>query len=174
MPLVGLIDVPADPVEPGVIERSKSAIPTLRDAEGLGLPGPGASYPASDPLREDSPMANLNFILLAAPMALTGLAVPAAAAVDEEGERRTTIVRYDDLNLATEDGRESLTTRVKYAEQKVCGSRPHYRQPLHERAIAIRCEKSALADAEIKLAELFNGNGARYAEAGRLVIAAAP
>ena len=119
-------------------------------------------------------MAKFTLFLLAAPIALTGLAAPAAAATDDEGERRTTIVRYDDLNLSTAEGRESLTTRVKYAVQKVCGSRPHYRQPLHERAIAIRCEKSAMADADVKLAELFNANGARYAAAGRLVIAAAP
>lgn len=119
-------------------------------------------------------MAKLTLFLLTAPIALTGLTVSAAAAPGEEGERRTTIVRYDDLNLATEEGRESLMTRVKYAVQKVCGSRPHYRQPLHERVAAMRCEKSAMADAEVKLAELFNGNGARYAEAGRLFIAAAP
>lgn len=119
-------------------------------------------------------MAKFTLFLLAAPMALTGLAVPAAAATDDKGERYTTIVRYDDLNLSTAKGRESLTTRVKYAVQKVCGSRPQYRQALQERAIAIRCEKSAMADADVKLAELFNGNGARFADAGQIAIAAAP
>ena len=118
-------------------------------------------------------MAKSTLFLLAAPIALTSFAVPAAAAEDD-GERRTTLVRYDDLNLSTANGRESLATRVKYAVRKVCGSRPHYRQELSQRATALRCEQSAMADAEVKLAELFNGNGARLVDAGRIVIAAAP
>lgn len=118
-------------------------------------------------------MANLTFILLAAPMALAGLSVPAAASEDD-GERRTAVVKYGDLNLSTAKGREALTSRVKYAVRKVCNSRPHYRQTLAERAPAIQCEKSAMADADVKLAALFNGDGARLADAGRLVIAAAP
>lgn len=119
-------------------------------------------------------MAKFSLFLLAAPMVLTAAATPAMAATDDNGERRTAHVRYDDLNLSTAKGRESLTTRVKYAIQKVCGSRPHYRQPLSERASAVQCEKSATADAEVKLADLFNGNGARLADAGRIAIAAAP
>src|SRR3546814_7284279 len=36
----------------------------------------------------------------------------------------TTLFRsYDDLNLSSVEGRERLTTRVKYAVRKVCGSR---------------------------------------------------
>ena len=66
-------------------------------------------------------MANLSFILLAAPMALTGLSVPAAAS-DDDGESRTAIVRYGDLNLSTDEGRETLTSRVKFAVRQVCGS----------------------------------------------------
>ena len=118
-------------------------------------------------------MANLSFILLAAPMALTGLSVPAAAS-DDDGESRTAIVRYGDLNLSTDEGRETLTSRVKFAVRQVCGSRPHYRQTLAERGRAILCERSAMADAEVKLATLFNGEGTRLADAGPLVIAAAP
>ncbi len=118
-------------------------------------------------------MANLTFILLAAPMALTGLSVPASASEDDS-ERRTAIVKYGDLNLSTAKGREALSSRVKFAVRQVCGSRPHYRQTLAERAPAIQCEKSAMADADVKLAALFNGDGARFADAGGLVIAASP
>lgn len=111
-------------------------------------------------------------ILLAAPVALAGFSVPAAA--EDDGERHTVVVRYDDLNLSSADGRERLTTRVKYAVQKVCGIRVHSRQGLRERALANRCENSAMADADVKLASLFNGESARLADRGRIVVAAAP
>ena len=116
-------------------------------------------------------MAKFSF-LLAAPVALAGFSVPAAA--EDDGERHTVIVRYDDLNLSSADGRERLTTRVKSAVQKVCGTRLHYRQGLRERAVANRCEDTAMADADVKLAGLFNGESARLADRGRIVVAAAP
>ena len=115
-------------------------------------------------------MAKLSF-LLAAPAAFVGFTLPAAA---EDGERPTAIVRYSDLNLASVEGRERLTTRVKYAVQKVCYSRPNYRTDLRTRAIAQRCESTAMADADVKLAGLFNGGIARLADRGKIVIAAAP
>ena len=116
-------------------------------------------------------MAKFSF-LLAVPVALAGFSVPAAA--EEDGERHTAIVRYDDLNLSSVEGRERLSTRVKFAVQKVCGTRLHYRQGLRERAEANRCEDSAMADADVKLAGLFNGESARLADRGRIVVAAAP
>lgn len=116
-------------------------------------------------------MAKFSF-LLAAPVALAGFAVPAAA--EDDGERHTAVVHYDDLNLSSVDGRERLTTRVKFAVQKVCGTRLHYRQGLRERAIANRCEDTALADADVKLAGLLNGEGTRLADRGKIVIVAAP
>ena len=116
-------------------------------------------------------MAKFSF-LLAAPVALAGISVPAAA--EDDGERHTAIVRYDDLNLSSVEGRERLSTRVKFAVQKVCGTRLHYRQGLRERAEANRCEDSAMADADVKLAGLFNGESARLADRGRIVVAAAP
>ena len=116
-------------------------------------------------------MAKFSFLLVA-PVALVGFAVPAAA--EDEGERHSVVVRYDDLNLSSADGRERLATRVKFAVRKVCGNRLHYRQALRERAIANRCEDSAMADAEVKLASLFNGESARLADRGRIVVAAAP
>ncbi|KGB57016.1 hypothetical protein FG91_00121 [Sphingopyxis sp. LC81] len=111
-------------------------------------------------------------LLLAASVALAGFSVPAAA--EDDGERHTAVVRYDDLNLSSADGRERLNTRVKFAVQKVCGTRLHYRQGLRERAVANRCEDSAMADANVKLAGLFNGDSARLADRGRIVVAAAP
>ena len=116
-------------------------------------------------------MAKFSF-LLAAPVALAGFSVPAAA--EDYGERHTVVVRYDDLNLSSADGRERLSTRVKFAVQKVCGLRVHSRQGLRERAVANRCKDSAMADADVKLAGLFNGDSARLADRGRIVVAAAP
>ncbi|OHD06908.1 UrcA family protein [Sphingopyxis sp. RIFCSPHIGHO2_12_FULL_65_19] len=111
-------------------------------------------------------------LLLAAPVALAGFSVPAAA--EDDGERRSVVVRYDDLNLSSAEGRERLNTRVKYAVQTVCGSRPLYRQSLRERAVTLRCEDTAMADADTKLAGLFNGSGTRRADRGRIMINAAP
>ena len=116
-------------------------------------------------------MAKLS-LLLAAPIALIGFAVPAAA--EDDGERQTTIVKFGDLNLASVEGRARLTTRVRFAVQKVCDSRPNYRQDLQKRATAQRCVKTAMADADVKLAGLFNGGAARLADRGTIVIAAAP
>lgn len=112
------------------------------------------------------------FLLLAAPLAFAGFTVPAAA--EENGERHTVIVRYDDLNLSSVDGRKRLTTRVKLAVEKVCGIRDDYRQMLGVRAIAQRCQDSTMADADLKLAGLFNGSGTALADRGGIVIVAAP
>lgn len=117
-------------------------------------------------------MAKLSFILLATSIAFAGLTVPAAA--EDDGERHSVIVRYGDLNLASVDGRERLTTRVKRAVRTVCGSRPHYRQTLSERASSVSCEDATMADADVKLAGLFNGDVARLADRGRIVVVAAP
>lgn len=118
-------------------------------------------------------MAKLS-LLLAAPIAVAGFIIPAAAAAKDDSERLTVIVRYNDLNLSSVEGRKRLTTRVKYAVQTVCGSRVHYRQPLGVRAIAQRCEDSTMDDAQAKLAGLLNGNGTALADRGGIVIVAAP
>ena len=116
-------------------------------------------------------MAKLS-LLLAAPVALVGFVVPVAA--EDDGERRSVVVRYDDLNLSSAEGRERLNTRVKFAVQTVCGTRVNYRQALRERTMSLQCEDSAMADADVKLAALFNGDGTRLADRGRIVINAAP
>ena len=121
-------------------------------------------------------MAKLSLMLLATPLATAGFSVAAAAnpAAEVEGERHTAIVRYHDLDLSSAEGRELLTTRVKYAVRKVCGSHPGHRSSLRERAAANRCEDVALADADVKLAALFDGQGARYADRGSAVVLSAP
>lgn len=117
-------------------------------------------------------MAKLSLLLLAAPTALVGFAVPAAAAND--GERRTVIISHDDLNLASVEGRERLNTRVRMAVQAVCDSRPGSRQTLGQRASAQLCERATLSDADVKLAALFNGNGTRLADSGGRIYVSAP
>ncbi|WP_447753693.1 UrcA family protein [Sphingopyxis fribergensis] len=116
-------------------------------------------------------MAKLSLILLAAPLAAAGTIAPATASAAGE-ERQSVTVRYDDLNLSSESGRGRLTTRVKLAVEKVCGGGPGYRQALRERAIAQRCQAATMADANVKLASLFDGNGTRLADRGRILVAA--
>lgn len=117
-------------------------------------------------------MTKLSLILLAAPIAFVGLTVSAAA--EGNGERKTVIVRYHDLNLASVEGRERLNTRVRMAVQNVCGSRPLYRQALRERAATQSCERATLGDADVKLAALFNGDGTRLADRGGKIFVSAP
>lgn len=117
-------------------------------------------------------MAKHILILLAAPITLFATSV--AASAQGADESRSVIVRYHDLNLASVEGRARLNTRVKSAVKTVCGSRHSYRRTLTERAKADHCEATALADADVKLAGLFNGNGARLADRGTIVVVAAP
>lgn len=118
-------------------------------------------------------MAKLSLILLTAPIACVGLSVPAFAA-DDEDTQRSVVVRYDDLNLTSVEGRDRLNARVKSAVRKVCDSRPNYRQTLHERALSLECETATLAQADVKLASLLNGDGTRLADRGKTITVAAP
>jgi UrcA family protein len=117
-------------------------------------------------------MAKLSLILLSAPFACIGLSVPAAA--EDDGERRTVVVRYNDLNLASVEGRHRLSSRVKTAVRTVCNSRPNYRPTLGERAQALNCEKVTMADADVKLASLLNGDSTRLADRGQTIMVSAP
>jgi len=119
-------------------------------------------------------MAKFSLILLSAPLACVGLSIPTAAAAQDEGERRTVVVRYHDLNLASVEGRERLNSRVKSAVRKVCNSRPNYRQTLNEIAVAQNCEAATMADAGVKLADLLNGDGTRLADRGQTILVSAP
>jgi UrcA family protein len=117
-------------------------------------------------------MTKFAMILLSAPVACIGLTVPAAA--KDDSERRTVVVRYDDLNLASVGGRDRLTTRVKSAVRAVCNTNPHYRQTLTERASAEKCEDATMADADVKLAGLINGDGTRLADRSQTIMVSAP
>lgn len=117
-------------------------------------------------------MAKLSLILLSAPIACIGLSVPAAA--EDDGERRTVVVRYNDLNLASVEGRDRLSSRVKVAVRTVCNSRPNYRMTLNDIAQAQTCEKATMADANVKLAGLLNGDGTRLADRGQTIMVSAP
>ncbi|MBU0825784.1 MAG: UrcA family protein [Alphaproteobacteria bacterium] len=117
-------------------------------------------------------MAKLSLILLSAPIACIGLSVPAAA--EDNSERRTVVVHYDDLNLASVRGHERLSSRVQYAVRTVCNSRPRYRVSLRERAKSLDCEKVTMADANEKLADMLNGNGAHMAHRGQTIMVSAP
>lgn len=119
-------------------------------------------------------MTKFSMILLSAPVACIGLTIPAAAAAKDEGERRTVIVRYDDLNLASVKGRDRLAMRVKSAVRTVCDSQRHFPVDLKERALSSKCENATMADAEVKLANLLNGDGTRLADRGRTIMVSAP
>lgn len=114
-------------------------------------------------------MAKFSFILIAAPLAAAATIAPAAASVTDE-EQQSVTVRYDDLNLSTESGRDRLTGRVRLAVRQVCGS--NSRRTLPERIEARRCEAVAGRNADTQLAGLFNGNNPRLADRGALVVAA--
>lgn len=114
-------------------------------------------------------MAKLFLTLLAAPLALTSLSMPAAAQ-----ETTSVIVRYDDLNLASVAGRERLDTRIKYAIQTVCDTRPNFRPDLRQRAYSQKCAKTAARNADIKLASLLNGDGVALADRGGKIMVSAP
>ena len=114
-------------------------------------------------------MAKFPFILLAAPLAVAGSIAPAGASAPNE-EQQSVAVRYDDLNLSTDRGRDRLTGRVKIAIRQVCGS--YSRRTLAERIDTRRCEAEAGRDADTQLASLFNGNSPRLADRGGLVVSA--
>lgn len=110
-------------------------------------------------------MAKLTLILLAAPLVLTSISVPAAAQ-----EKKTVVVRYDDLNLSSATGRDRLSTRVKMAVRDVCNTR--LAQGLRAEQKARQCESIAMKDADVKLASLFSGNGTALADRGPVIVAA--
>lgn len=117
-------------------------------------------------------MAKLSLILLLTPAVLVGTS--AAAAAETADNPHSVAVQYHDLNLANAEGRTELNARVKSAVKTVCGSRHSVRWTLADHAVVNRCEAAAQADADVKLTALFNGNGARLADRGTIVVAAAP
>lgn len=114
-------------------------------------------------------MTKFSFMLLAAPLAASGTLAPAAASALDE-EQQSVTVRYDDLNLSSESGRDRLMGRVKMAIRQVCSS--NGRRTLAERADTRRCEAESGREADSRLASLFNGSHARLADRGALVVSA--
>lgn len=114
-------------------------------------------------------MAKLTLIMLAAPLAAAGAIVPAAA---QEEDRQSISVRYGDLDLASPDGREELTDRVRVAARRACAA-PH-NPVLPARIATLRCERLAARTAETQLAALLKGNGSQLADHGRRPVVAAP
>lgn len=74
------------------------------------------------------------------------VAVPAAAAADSR------VVRYDDLNLASERGVKTLERRINAAAREVCGATYDYRQSLTIQAQTQKCMAEAKARAFSDLA----------------------
>ena len=58
----------------------------------------------------------------------------------------TALVRYDDLNLATENGKVRLDRRIDYAADRLCGKRSP--QDVSEFDRILTCHAGALASAE--------------------------
>ena len=114
-------------------------------------------------------MANLSLFLLAAPIAVIGAAAPAAAEGDKESS--SVILQYRDLDLTSAKDRDRLSARIKSAVRSVCGNPPGYRIDLRGRMLAARCEEAAGADADAKMAALFDRSGVQLADRGEIVVA---
>lgn len=69
----------------------------------------------------------------------------AAAPASAQMEQHSKAVKYSDLDLATQQGVDSLNRRVKYAVRTVCGV--DRAQTLREHGVASDCAKVAMADA---------------------------
>lgn len=61
-------------------------------------------------------------LVAAAAVAVTATGLSATTASAQERIVRTAIVHYDDLDLASTEGRETLEGRLKGAVKQVCGS----------------------------------------------------
>jgi UrcA family protein len=169
-PFVRSVDDRSNPVELRMIWCQNRGIHGLQDTEPPV--SPVRSYVSCIiPPRKDSPMAKLSLIPVSALMVCIGISVPAAA--ENDSERRSVVVRHNDLNLNNAEGRARLASRVKSAVRTVCNRSGGVSKSLDERAQALECERDAMADADIKIAELLHHNGARLADIGMMSIIAA-
>lgn len=109
-------------------------------------------------------MTKFTFALLAAPLLATGIALPAAAQEDS----RSVTVRYDDLNLGNQAGRDRLETRIRTAVRQVC--RTPNRMTLAERARELECVADASRDANTLVAALIGGQGSQFADSGQFTV----
>ncbi len=87
--------------------------------------------------------------MLARPaLLLTALLLPVAATA---GDHRSAMVRYGDLNLASDAGRASLETRIRAAVRSVCaaGDSRNLRELAASAACRDKAEAKAMASMQI-------------------------
>src|SRR5215831_2432005 len=70
-----------------------------------------------------------------------------ADAAGFDGQAKSIIVRYDDLNLEAEAGARTLVNRIATAAMQVCGSRQNERSTLEARRQFETCRASAMQSA---------------------------
>ncbi|OWR01054.1 UrcA family protein [Sphingopyxis witflariensis] len=112
-------------------------------------------------------MAKFTNLLLAASVAVAGIAAPVAAS--ENGLPRT-FVSYSDLDLSSVAGREQLSIRIERAARKICAVEP--RRDLQRQAASKACQAQAMRSVEVQLAGLLNGNGAQLTDREGKLLAA--
>ena len=112
-------------------------------------------------------MAKFTNLLLAASVAVAGIAAPAAAS--ENGLPSAPVV-YSDLDLSSVAGREQLSTRIERTARKICALEP--RRDLQRQAESRACQAQAMRSVEVQLAGLLNGNGAQLTDREGKLLAA--
>jgi UrcA family protein len=90
---------------------------------------------------------------LATKMLLTGLAglaiAGAASAATPEADAPALVVRYSDLNLATDSGTHALYRRLTQAAEQVCPAEPSNTHITNEKTL--KCRQEALSAAVSKI-----------------------
>ncbi len=90
-------------------------------------------------------------------------AAPALAQATGGLEATSRIVRYDDLDLNNERGRDRLNTRLRMAANSACGF--WSAKSLTDRQRANECRKAAFERAQPKVADAVRKAAQRYARA---------
>lgn len=98
---------------------------------------------------------------LAAAVATVLTSATPVLAQDSMSEATSRVVRYDDLNLNNELGRERLERRLRHAANSACGF--WSAKALSDRQNADQCRKTALSKAQPKVAEAVRRAASRYA-----------
>ena len=112
-------------------------------------------------------MAKFTNLLLAASVAVAGIAAPVAAS--ENGLPRVA-VHYGDLDLSSVAGRERLSMRVSGAVKRMCAVET--RADIGRKAASRDCRAQAMQNVDIELAGLLNGNGAQLTDREGKLLAA--
>lgn len=112
-------------------------------------------------------MAKFTNLLLAASVAVAGIAAPAAA---NEDNLPRTMVSYKDLDLSQAVDRARLSSRIERAARKICAVEP--RRDPRRQAQSRECRAQAMRSVEIQVASLLNGNGAQLTDPQGKLLAA--